>query len=537
MIDVLVAGAGPTGLALAHELARRGLTVRLIDAAPGPATTSRALATHARTLELYDQMGVLDAMLARGRRVRHFSMYQRGRRLVRFGPDYSELPTRFPFTLVIDQVRTEEVLREAADGLGVRAEWGVRVESVGQDDAGSVRAGLRHTDGSAEEVEVPWLVGCDGGHSTVRGELGLPLIGEGSETWLISDAKIDLDLPGDSLHLMHVPGGSVMAVPFPERDKWRLLDTVDAVDDGPDAVAARFARKIAAGCGQRVRVAEPTWVSVFTIQQRMVPRMRVGRCMVAGDAAHVHSPASGQGLNTGLQDACNLAWKLAMAARGHADDRLLDSYDAERVPVGEQLLNSTKKATRLVALKSAVQAVMLPVVFAVIRNVPALRGRIERKIMRQMTALSLTYPASPLTHEAPGARDPVPGARIAQVTPEEAAGAGWQALLAELRDPRWTLLVFDQPDEAGDTEAAGALAAEYESWLSVRTVADADSSPGPGPLADPGRRLAAGLGAGPGGWLLVRPDGYLSARGDRFTLQALRPALGAIGVPQRSTLT
>ncbi|WP_433170036.1 FAD-dependent monooxygenase [Actinoallomurus sp. CA-150999] len=510
---VLVVGAGPVGLTLAHELTRHGVGVRVVDAAAGPSATSRAVATHARSLEIYDQMGVVDELLERGRRMRAFSMHRRGHRLVRMGADYGALPTRYPMTLLVEQATTEEVLRGALARLGVRVEWGVRLTGFEQ-DADGVTAALEDSGGRAERVRVPWLVGCDGGHSLVRKRLGLRLLGDSSETWLIADAMVDMDVPQDSIHWVQVERGTVMAVPLPATGKWRLLDTVDVGYSG-DAreVAARFSRKLAKGFGVPVRVHEPLWVSVFTIQQRMIERMGVGRCFVAGDAAHVHSPASGQGMNTGVQDAFNLAWKLAMVERGQAGRELLESYSAERVPVGATLLRSTRTATALVALKSVLSAAVLPAVFAVVRNAPPLRRRIERKIMAAMSGLSLAYEDGPLTLPGPGGAvgpEPRPGQRVARVTGEEVARSpGWEALVTELRDPRWTLLVF------GDGPVARPAESE---WLSVRVV-DED-------LPDPEGRLRRGLGVSGEGWLLIRPDGHVAARGEGLGALDRTPAFG-----------
>ncbi|MCI3239718.1 FAD-dependent oxidoreductase [Streptomyces spinosisporus] len=503
--QVLVVGAGPVGLSAAHELARHGVRVRLVDAADGPATTSRALATHARTLETYDQMGVLDELLPRGQRVEHFTLHQNGRRLIRFDTDYSRLPTRFPFTLMVDQVITEEVLRDATARLGVTVEWGVRLdgfEDLGED---GVRARLTGPGGRTETVAADWLVGADGGHSTIRKQLGLKLAGESSETWLIADAVVDCDLPKDSIHWMRTPRGTVMMVPFPDEGKWRLLDTAETSYGGDDRmVAERFAAKITAGTGKPAKVELPSWVSVFTIQQRMIPSMRQGRVLLAGDAAHVHSPASGQGMNTGVQDAVNLSWKLAAVLRGEADDTLLDSYSAERVPVGAELLRTTKVATLLVQLRSRKAAAFLRTTFTVLRNLPPLKGRIQRKIMGGMSALGLGYGDSPLTvaASAPGIR---PGERLARV---DAAGAAaspqWRTVLDELRRPDW-LLLSNGASHAG----------------SLRTVRLTDAS------------VSADLGLRPGDWLLVRPDGYVAARGDagRSPLAALK----SLGIRVRET--
>ncbi|SEB30939.1 2-polyprenyl-6-methoxyphenol hydroxylase [Streptomyces misionensis] len=518
-IEVLVVGAGPVGLTAAHELTRRGVRVRLVDAATAPAVTSRAIAVHPRTLETYDQMGVLGGMLAASRRITAFTVYQNGRRLARLDADYTATPTRFPFTVTLEQVETERVLREALTELGVEVEWGVRLTGLDRRPDG-VTATLRHADGTEENAEVPWLVGCDGGHSTVRKLLQLPLVGESTETWLIADATVETRLPPNSIYLIRAEGGTLMMAPMPEKNRWRMLDTVDVSYDGDgDAVAVRFARKLTAGLGHPVRVGTPRWVSVFTAQQRMVPAMRRGRVLVAGDAAHVHSPASGQGMNTGIQEAFNLAWKLQLAVRGLAADELLDSYGTERVPIGRALLGNTKRATQLISLKNALAGLAMPVVFGLAQRIPPLRVKMQRAALGRVSGLNVAYPDSPLTvpDGSPLPGGPRPGERVAQVGPEQAAATGWRELVDHLRDVRWTLLVFG--DQGAETAAA---ALRYDTVLSVRTIDAGDPVDGTTPLADPGGALRTGLGVGARGWLLIRPDGYLAARGTELTEEALR---------------
>lgn len=340
---------------------------------------------------------------------------RRGSRLVRLNADYRTMPTRYPYTVIIEQTRTEEVLRAAVARLGVTVEWGVRLTGIAQDRHG-VRASLEHADGSTEEYDVPWLVGCDGGHSTVRKELRLPLIGESSETWELADTTVTTELPQDSIYWVHTGGQALMMVPYQDEGRWRLLDTAPRPGADPAQAAARFGAKLSAGLGHRVTVGAPDWSSVFTFQQRMVPRMQDGRCFVAGDAAHVHSPASGQGMNTGIQEAYNLAWKLAMVAQGQAGRELLSTYDEERVPIGRALLGSTRTATFLVQFKNTLAGVMLPVVFGVVRRVPPLRRAIQRKVLGGLSGLRIGYRHSSLTTtgsgrgipRAPGPRRPSP---------------------------------------------------------------------------------------------------------------------------------
>ncbi|WP_245790475.1 FAD-dependent oxidoreductase [Streptomyces monashensis] len=544
--QVLIAGAGPVGLTAAHELARRGLRVRLVDAASGPAPTSRAVAVHPRTLETFDQMGVVEELLARGRRNRAFTMCAEGGRPVRLQADYASMPTTYPYTLIVGQTETEAVLRAALARLGVDVEWGVRLTAFTQDEHG-VRATLTTADGDEEDVEASWLVGCDGGHSTVRKVLGLELRGESSETWMLADVPVATDLPPDTIYWTHTGGQALMMVPYAREGRWRLLDTAPPRGGAdPRDVEERLSEKLTKGLGHPVRVGASAWTSVFTFQQRMVERMHDGRVFVAGDAAHVHSPASGQGMNTGIQEAYNLAWKLAMVEQGHAARELLDTYSEERVPVGAALLASTRTATFLVQLKNLLAGLVLPAVFAVVRTATPLRRAIQRKVLGGMSGLRIDYAESSLTTVdryvyvsriwptvVSGAEPtPAPGAgqRVTAGAVHDPADPGCRALAAELRDPRWSLLLAAGGTGPGDVPVGVAFtaAAQYSEWLSVRTVGGSGPD-GPAPLADPDATLRTGLGLRPGHWILVRPDGYVAARDTVLGRTALNRAIAPVG--------
>ncbi|WP_152354276.1 FAD-dependent monooxygenase [Brachybacterium subflavum] len=558
-VDVLVAGAGPVGLMAAVNLARSGVSVRLVDAARGPATTSRALGAHARSLEVYDQIGILGEIAPHGTRVNAFVRHEtEGTDRLDF--DFGDLATRFPFMLNVDQVIIERALRAAAAMLGVEIEWGTTLESFEQ-DADGVTAALRHradpgpgadagstvqsdTSATSETVRARYLWGCDGGHSTVRKALGLPLTGESAHTWLIADAVVHTDVDRDGVHWMFPEGGALMLFPFPEAGTWRLLDTTGEGDPSdPEQIARQFSTKLTQALGRETVVEQPSWVSRFTIQQRAVPAMHVGRCFVSGDAAHVHSPASGQGLNTGVQEAYNLAWKLAMVLRGQADASLLDTYDAERVPVGQALLASTSRVMATVMVDDPTSATTQEAPAGAGAEVEAdadadaerRHEEFERGLIRGMSGLAIGYPDSALTiasgdpdptRAADGPTGPRPGERIGQVWAHEAQSPGWTMLRAALRTPAWHLIVRE--GARGAVDAAG-----LPDWLETVALVGRGGSGADRP-SDPGAFRGTTISSARGAahripdadalvsdtlaladeeWILVRPDGYLSARG------------------------
>ena len=514
-VDVLIAGAGPVGLMAASQLARSGVSVRLIDAAAGPATTSRALGAHARSLEIYDQLGILGDIVAHGTRVNAFIRHQAGH-TSRLNFDFGNLTTQFAYMFNIDQVIIERVLRGHAASAGVAVEWNTRLESFQQDDDG-VTAQVRRVDGSdalQETVRARYLWGCDGGHSTVRKALQLPLEGDSAHTWLIADAIVHTDLDRDGVHWLFPSGSTMMLFPFPEPGKWRLLDTSgEGAPEQPKQIAQQLNTKLSQALGRDTVVENPSWTSKFTIQQRAVPAMHVGRCFVSGDAAHVHSPASGQGLNTGVQDAYNLAWKLAMVIHGHADATLLETYDGERVPIGQALLASTRAVMDTTMQDTAPKES---------RDTDL---TFMRQLIRSMSGLAIAYPNSPLTmSDGESGGGPQAGQRLTQISTDEAQSPGWTVLRTLLRNPAWHLLVFAGSGQSTSQDQVSADT--LPAWLDKVTVSQNRLETDEHGVWDLDGQVHDTLAATEGDWILVRPDGYLSARGTGNT--TLRDALGRL---------
>ncbi|MFI5697780.1 FAD-dependent monooxygenase [Kribbella sp. NPDC051586] len=333
--QVLIAGAGPTGLMLAGELRLAGIDVLLVDGLPARTGESRAGGIHPRTIELFEQRGLLEEVLAHGRPLQagHFAG---------LGLDFSDLPTRHPHTLAIIQADVERVLERHATELGAAPQWGSPVTGLRQDATGiEVELGER-------TVRCEYLVGCDGGRSTVRKLAGIRFDGTGP-TMLGMLADVELaDPPAGNVFSERRELGDFSALSF-QPGWWRLMvqrhDRV--VDRGSEPSYEDFRASYREVAGTDFGMHGPRWVSQYGDAARQADRYRAGRVLLAGDAAHIHYPAGGQGLNLGVQDAMNLGWKLGTVLRGEAPDALLDSYESERHPIAARVLHNTRAQTAL----------------------------------------------------------------------------------------------------------------------------------------------------------------------------------------------
>ncbi len=476
MLDVLVVGAGPVGLTLAAELARYGLSVRIVDKAAHPTTTSKALAIWSRSLELFDRMGCTDPFLAAGIQGHGASIRSGGQVLGHARLD--AIPSVYNFALMIPQRDTERLMAAHLAQFGVSVERIVELASFA-DQGDHVRATLRHGDGRAETIDCHWLVGCDGAHSTVRHGLGVEFAGAPEPNdWVLADVMLTGPSapPADEVSLYLHRDGLVVIFPMPG-PRFRVVATLGATDPAtprPQPSLEGVQALIDARTGGGFTAEDPQWLANFRVHERKVADYRMGRVFLAGDAAHIHSPAGGQGMNTGMQDAINLAWKLAMVRHGVADPDLLLSYSPERSAVGEMVLRNAGRMTEMATLAHPAAQGLRNLVLRFALGLAPIRDRMAL----QMSEIEIAYAESPLSVGVQrGAHGLTAGARL---PPEHYAGAAPGAG----NRPRFVLYA-----EAG-VESSGLLA-QFPALL------EDTNRPAPEP----------------GLILLVRPDGYIGFAG------------------------
>ena len=475
--EVLIVGAGPTGLTLACELARRSVPFRLVDVALAPFNGSRGKGLQPRTLEVFDDIGIVHDVLTSGALYPRFRVHAGPLSipLWRMSKPRASTPgTPYPNLWMIPQWRTEEILRARLATFGGAVEYGVALTSFSQ-DADLVQAMLTRTDGAVEQVHTRFLVGCDGGHSAVRKSLGLRFEGEALDGQRLIAADVEVEgLDRDHWHVWPLAEGCVLTLcPLPGTAYFQLAAPLSSRTPAPEISEDGLRSFVAAGTGGRVHVKSVTWMSLYRPHVRMVDRYRVGRVFVAGDAAHVHPPAGGQGLNTGVQDAYNLGWKLAHVSTG-APDGLLDTYETERLPIAAAVLGLSKRLQRTISAR---------------------RGK-------ETQQLSLNYRDSPLardTRHAPGSLRA--GDRAPDAVCVDRDGAPTR-LFDRFRGTQFTLLAF-----------GGAGTATSDAVRSVRVVDDRQAA-GADDVVDVHGSARESYGMRSGGIVLVRPDGYVGLFGD-----------------------
>jgi 2-polyprenyl-6-methoxyphenol hydroxylase-like FAD-dependent oxidoreductase len=499
--QVLVVGAGPTGLSLALWLAGAGVRVRIVEREPTPPRTSRAIAVQARTLELYRQLGIAEDAVARGRALGALNLWVGGKKEahIPFG-DIGGGRSRYPFVLMLAQDEHERLLAKELDRAGVAVERGTTLTGFDVSADAMVHAHLVNADGRAETCEAAYLAGCDGASSSVRHGLGLGFPG-GTYSRVFYVADLEAEGPGadGELHVALDDAGVLAAFPLKGDRHVRLIGTTrpqgPASDDDPDLetlpppshdVSWRDVDKAAL---ERVgiHVREVRWFSSYHVHHRVVERFAAEPVFLLGDAAHIHSPVGGQGMNTGIGDAFNLGWKLAEVLNGRAHHSLLDSYDPERRTFAERLVATTDRlftlATRDGAIARVVRTRAMPGVLS--RLFGTERGR--ELLFSTVSQTRVRYRLSPLSEGH--ARSVHAGDRLPWFAQ---SGDGEGDNFAPLRSRWWQVHIYGEPKPG------------------LEAVRDACEPRGIPVVQLHWRAAAAEAGLQPGALYLVRPDGYLA---------------------------
>ena len=370
---ILIVGAGPSGLALAAELKRRGVNAVIIDQQPAGANTSRACVVHARTMEVLEPLGATRDLLAEGVKVPVFRIRDRDRPLLTI--DFSDLPSFYRFTLMIPQNRVEQILLQHLESLGCNVMRPCKL--IRYTTSPSLVAQVQ--DSSIQSIRAEWLIGCDGMHSTVRQQSGIAFPGgEYEASFVLADVSMDWPLSREEVTLFYSPKGLVVVAPLPN-ERFRIVATVD---EAPEVPSLEFMQAVLDARGPTTnpgRLHEVAWSSRFHIHHRVAQTPRKGRVLLCGDAAHVHSPAGGQGMNTGIQDSVSLAEALTSTLRD-GDEARLDAWAAQRHKVASDVVTLTDRMTRVATMKSPTGQALRNIAVAFAGHLPPVRAAVARTL-------------------------------------------------------------------------------------------------------------------------------------------------------------
>lgn len=503
---VVVVGAGPTGALLGIELARRGADVHIFEKNPAPPTESRAGGVQSRTLELFARLGIVDELLSIGNRVTAFNYYSQFRRIMRL--DLGHIDGPYPFMLQVPQYETQRVLDGCLERLGVPVERGVELVGLSPDLNG-VKLTASRGDAGSQEVSASYVVGCDGAHSTVRHQLKMPFEGQPYEwDWLGADVEVDWEHPDSEVQIFISTTGVLACLPF-GGGRWRLLSPKVAngsnEDRRPDLDQMRAIVELRGPASMKID--KPTWIGAFRASRRSAPHYRQGRVFLAGDAVHIHSPAAGQGMNTGLGDAANLGWKLGLVATGQAPESLLDTYEPERAPVAKGVIALTHGIMQVFDSTTPWRGLRD-------RVLPLASGNrlVQRQAASRFSQLRVSYRGGPLAPAQPRSFGRSPAIRAGDRAPQitELAVNGEPTSLFELISrPEHTVLLY---------ESRLGVSGELEHFMDAIAVFRLDTShagsTGEATVGDPSGQLRRRYGLKPGEVCAIRPDGYVGYIGN-----------------------
>jgi 2-polyprenyl-6-methoxyphenol hydroxylase-like FAD-dependent oxidoreductase len=541
---VLVVGAGPTGLTMACELLRHGITPRIVDKALAPTDKSKAFAIHPRTLELLDNMGIVDTFLSQGNVCNAFDMYDQGEPLANVV--FDNLESKYPFVLMLAQSDTEKILYEHLKSYGIEVERETELKKIKQTDD-VVEATLKTQYGSSEIMSCKYLVGCDGAHSITRHQLNLDFKGAPYPNyWLLADCDLDWKYPMFHLSIFIHPTGVTAYFPL-RSDRGRLMfELADApIDEEMALPILDDVHRLMEERGiEYNNVSNPNWLAYFKLHHRMVDRYGERRVFLCGDSAHIHSPLGGQGMNTGIQDAYNLAWKLALVLKGKSPEVLLDSYNIERHRIGKEVVSLTDTATKMATIHNPVLSVIRNKMVGVLSKI----NPVQHKIVSILAQLDFHYKVSPIIDErwfkskevegyVPHGHDLKAGERFKDYNLQGTDGKNSTELFKLLKGSEHELLLFTgaEPEDMEIQELSKIVESvkEYGSLIETHLIIGSEAVPPGLPQVsstwiDNNHNMHKDFGAAKASLYLIRPDSYIAFRNQPASASDLKEYLATI---------
>ncbi|MDQ6786279.1 MAG: FAD-dependent monooxygenase [Acidobacteriota bacterium] len=400
--DIIIAGAGPTGLSLACQLIRHNVDFVILDKKEGITPYSKAIGVQARTLEIYEQINLAQTAIEQGAVAEKVRLIEAGE--IRGEVELSSIGeglSPYPFLLILEQSKHEQILYDFIKAHGKDILWQTELENFSQNDEG-ISANIKNASGATETIEAKYLVGCDGAKSSVRHTLGLEFAGSTFERiFYVADVAIDWKFGHNAVQICLAQNALTAFFPMPGEKRYRIVGTFPeefSKDEG-DVLYDEIERQIKEDTKIELDIKSVNWFSTYKVHTRRVNRFSVGRCFVAGDAAHVHSPAGAQGMNTGIQDAYNLAWKLALVLKKNAGAKLLETYDEERGENAKHLLETTDRLFQFGTSDNLIIAYLRTHVFPYLANSVLSFDSVKKVIFPRISQIGIHYRKSSLSEK------------------------------------------------------------------------------------------------------------------------------------------
>ncbi len=508
-IEVLIVGAGPTGLMLANQLARHGLRALVIERNSGPSVRTKALGVQARTLEIYSWMGIAERAIGLGAQASGANLWVEGRKMARIplgdmGRDLSP----YPYLLILGQDDNERLLGDALHSRGIDVQWNAELVALAQ-HPDHVTATIQTQDGHRETIRTNWVAGCDGAHSAVRRLNGIGFPGSPYEhVFFVADTLATGSMVSGELNVYLWKRGFHLFFPMRGANHWRVVGIVPSALQGREDLDFKSViPSIRDAAGPGLGFQDCRWFSTYRIHHRRAERFHHQSCFLLGDAAHIHSPVGAQGMNTGLQDAYNLGWKLALVATGRATVALLDSYSSEREPFADRLVRTTDRAFSLVVSERWWASLLRTRLLARLVAFAMTRDRFRKLAFLTISQIGIHYRGGPLSEPQPGwpKGAPTAGERFPWMRFRFVPGAALEDFFGRLDDTRFNLIVIGQ-------SATAELVRKFADILIVHQVPqDPDNA----------RELARVNIPNPS-WYLLRPDGHIGSAGKLLRVEELK---------------